>query len=56
MEKYFFQAFFSVYEKLLILDGLFFTSREFEDTLPLQDIANSCNYDDPREQTNTNKL
>ena len=56
MDKYLFQAFLLVYKNLLILDGLFFAAREFEDTLPLQDIANSCNYDDPHEQTNANKV
>ena len=55
-DKYFFQVSLLVNKKLLRIDGLFFDLKEFEDTLPLHDIANSCNYDDQHEQTNTNKL
>ena len=55
-DKYFFQVSLLVYKKLLRIDGLFFNLKEFEDTLPLHDIAKSCSYDDQHEQTNTNKL
>ena len=55
-DKYFFQVSLLVYKKLLRIDGLFFNLKEFEDTLPLHDMAKSCNYDDQHEQTNTNKL
>ena len=56
MDMYFFQASLLIYKKLLKQDGLFFAPKEFEDILPLHDIAHRYNSDDQHEKTNANTL
>ena len=56
MDMYFFQASLLIYKKLLRQEGLFFAPKQFEDILPLHEIANSYNSDDQHEQTNARKL